>query len=448
MLYAFAIACGGNNGDNDSSDPVSIRGTERLSWDQAADSAQQLKALTFKIYVDGNSAPFEDTRCADTSAGGAFACSGKLPPMSPGRHTLELTAVRNGVESPRSPQLLVDVSATSSTLSTAPSAPETARLISGRVVCTASTSREECYDVRPIATGLEDVAAMAPTPDGRVLVVDGSRVVRVIERNIFLPDPALVLPDVNARIVGLAIDPQFERSHTVFVAWSEPDRDGSFVVNITRFREVAGTLGEGAVIVSGLALPDRALAPLAIGADGSVYVALPGAPGDRIAEREPFNGTLLRYERDGTTSRISLRASPVVSRGYTTPSGIALDAATGQIFFAGSVDDRLSAATLTLSPDHSTSAQPFAIPTPALSLYGRGPAMAIASVENGTSLLLAARSNVLLARLDEGKLSGFEHLRLDDGLSVTSAAAARDGWYLGTTSDSGQSEILHLRPTR
>ena len=450
MLCAFAASCGGAKSDNDnsSSDPVAVRGTERLSWEQAAETTQQLQALTFKIYVDGNSQPFADTRCADAPAGRTFVCSGKLPPMSPGRHTLEVTAVRDGVESPRSSQLVINVSTTSSTLSTTSSLPETARLTSSGVVCTESTPREKCYDVRSIATGLEDVTGLAPTPDGRVFVVERSRGVRVIERDTLLPDYALVPPNANARIAGLAIDTRFERSHLVFVAWSEPARDGRSVLNITRYREVAGTFGEDAVIVDGLALPDHASVPLAIDSDGLLYVALPGAPTDLVAEREPFNGRLLRYERDGTTSRINLRASPVVSLGYSKPSALALDLATSELFLAGAVDDRLSAATLTFQSDKQASVQPVAVTTPALNLNGGGPVLAIAAGEDGKRVLLAARSTVFLARLDEGKLSAFEPLRLDEGLSVVAAAWASNGWYLATTSDSGQSSVLSLRPAR
>jgi hypothetical protein len=80
-----------------------------------AASPQQLKALNYKIYVDGQAAQFDDTRCASTPTALGYACSGRLPSLSPGRHTIELRSVLNGQESPPSLDLLIDILPSSQT---------------------------------------------------------------------------------------------------------------------------------------------------------------------------------------------------------------------------------------------------------------------------------------------------------------------------------------------
>ena len=66
-----------------------ITGNERIGWQQQASSAAELSTFRYNIYVDNAANEIQDVSCA--AAGGAFACSGKLPSMSPGRHVLELS---------------------------------------------------------------------------------------------------------------------------------------------------------------------------------------------------------------------------------------------------------------------------------------------------------------------------------------------------------------------
>src|SRR4030095_5544696 len=56
-------ACGDDSNGNDRSEPVVLRGGERLAWDQAADSIGELSSLTFRLYVDGTEAPLSAARC-------------------------------------------------------------------------------------------------------------------------------------------------------------------------------------------------------------------------------------------------------------------------------------------------------------------------------------------------------------------------------------------------
>ena len=81
-----------------------ITGSERIGWQQQASSAAELSTFRYNIYVDNAANEIQEVSCA--AAGGAFACSGKLPSMSAGRHVLEIsTFVDSGT---RAEKLAID----------------------------------------------------------------------------------------------------------------------------------------------------------------------------------------------------------------------------------------------------------------------------------------------------------------------------------------------------
>jgi hypothetical protein len=114
----IAAACGRSDpgpqapSTRPSTTPVSVSGTERVTWDQDAYSAEELARYRFIGYVDDVPASLTDASCSTTPAGGKFPCSARLPPMSAGRHRLEIAAEeidgrqRRG---PKSGALLLDV---------------------------------------------------------------------------------------------------------------------------------------------------------------------------------------------------------------------------------------------------------------------------------------------------------------------------------------------------
>jgi len=345
------LAVSGCKDDGTVDNPIELRGGERLAWDQAGDSPQQIESLTFRLYVSGNPAALSDIRCAPLT-GAAYPCSGGLPPMSQGRHTLELTSVLHGVESTRSAPIAVNVTAGaaatsslagSSSQSVTPDivtsqagqvigpgpARDSAAALEGTVACFAGTP-PTCYRTQVLAAGLGEATNLVTTPDGRLLFVEGESRVRVIANDWLRPEPALVLPDGATRIVGLAIGYDFASSGSVFVAWTEVVR-GQSVLNVTRYRELQGVLAQGAVIVTGLPFAEGAVAPLAVDSAGHLYVALP-APGRQPL---PSAGLVLRFTRDGQTPRESNQESPIFGYGYSRPVGLVFDDAGARLWLTG-----------------------------------------------------------------------------------------------------------------
>jgi hypothetical protein len=108
LCFAAFTACDGRHETaTERAKPSAIKGGERLTWDQTADSVESLRAHTFRLYVDGKSSAFSDVRCNETHAGAGYECSGLLPKMTAGRHSLEIISVVDGVESPRSAPIIV-----------------------------------------------------------------------------------------------------------------------------------------------------------------------------------------------------------------------------------------------------------------------------------------------------------------------------------------------------
>ena len=91
-----------------------ITGRERIGWDQLAGDTAELATFRYAIYVDGARSEVADASCGGAAGAAGFACSGRLPALSPGAHTLELATFLAGTdaESARSAPLRVTVAPT------------------------------------------------------------------------------------------------------------------------------------------------------------------------------------------------------------------------------------------------------------------------------------------------------------------------------------------------
>ncbi|MGH9347961.1 MAG: PQQ-dependent sugar dehydrogenase [Vicinamibacterales bacterium] len=400
---------------------VQIRGGERLGWMQSASSLDVLRAHTFRLWVDGTSATLSDTRCGDAAGAQGYECSGRLPTLAPGRHVLEVTSVLNGQQSTRSAPLTVMM------LSAAQAqAPPVSELTGG-----ASGD----HDAPVLASGLGAISWLSTTPDGRVLFVEDRRAVRVIQDDVLLPQPAHVIDTAGGEIVGLAVDVEFERTRFVYLAATEAQRDGSYVLHISRFRDVGHTLGQRAIIVTGLPVPRDAVAPLGVDGDGFVYVAMPALELPRRRRSDAARGGfVLRFTRDGGVPPTNPQSSPIIAAGFARPSALAIDRAGRRVWVAGTDPSwRHSIASFSIDPlDAPRWAQP---PQPGLArgaeeLEGRASSLSIAwSIAGAPSVLdLVSRGVVHRATLAvDGTAASVRTLSAGALGAVTAIATDRDG---------------------
>lgn len=345
LMTLFAVAgCGGSAPPTPAPNPGggdSITGRERIGWDQQAGDAVQLATFKYAIYVDGTRNELASVSCAVTATASGFACSGPLPTLSAGAHTLELVAyiVDDGIlESARSSPLRVTVVASS-----APAA--TVEWEGGHIETTADGLR---LRLDKLAGGLEDPIDAAFAPDGRLFIAERTGRVRVVDREQLQPVDALTMDALENgdrdRVLSIAIDPDFPRTQFVFVVQTARTSAGQ-VFRLTRYRELQGTLAQRAILLEiGSASSAQPAAVLRFGPDGKLYLALDG---------HPANGRLLRLNVDGTMPRDQTGTTPALATGIQLPRGMGWDPRSGFLWIAdddGEAEGHLSGITTTNPP--------------------------------------------------------------------------------------------------
>jgi glucose/arabinose dehydrogenase len=296
-----------------------IRGTERLGWDQRAADTAELTAFKYAIYVDGVRSELGEVACGSSAGANGFACSGRLPPMSPGEHSLELATFivegGNMIESSRSAALRVNVTASTADASAQPLRPGDA----------GSTSDGVPLRLDVIFEGLEEPSDIAFAPDGRLFIAERSGRLRTVNQHARLQS----VSDVDGGLLAIALDPDFPSTRFIYVAQTEPgEKDGGGeTFTIARYRELNGALGERIVLLHGVgARRDRAAAALSIAPDGKLYVALDdGGTVEHAGDPSTLNGKLIRVNRDGTTPDDQAAGTPVQGAGYRSPRALGFD---------------------------------------------------------------------------------------------------------------------------
>jgi glucose/arabinose dehydrogenase len=308
-----------------------ITGSERIGWDQRAGDVVELAATSYVIYVDGVRTPLTEVTCGNSPTAAGFACSGRLPPMSAGAHTLQLAStVVDGspFESDRSAALNVTVRPlTAGDLRPPAGAEQRAASMTAGPIVTSSGIR---LHLETIAEGFDQPSDLAFMPDGRLLVAERGGTIRVVDRDpartpgaAAAGEPALSLDEAGTTLLALAVDPQFTRTRFVFALYAVPARSGEPSFTIARFRESGGTLADRAVVLDGV----RAGSPLPngslrFGPDGKLYAAFDdGGEARSRNDLAALNGKVVRLNPDGTTPRDQAAASPVYAEGYAAPAG-------------------------------------------------------------------------------------------------------------------------------
>jgi glucose/sorbosone dehydrogenase len=462
MVYAMALALATSVACDKKSEPSDPSGGSsvppvsagsRLGWTQTASTLLQAQSMGFRLYVDGSPVPLVGT-CTQGSTQGRYDCSGILPSMSPGRHTLEVASLLNGMESPRSAPLRINFSSLATSLPDsdassggASTAPQSS------AICLTTTAR--CHDDTAIASGFADVIGLSALPDGRLLFIEGGRRVRVIENKTLRSDPALSAP-AEATLAGLAVDSRFETTRFVYIAWSEAKSSGEHSLNITRYRELAGTLGEGAQIVTNLPFQADARAPLAVDSAGLLYVATPTQP-QRVGSDALGAGAILRFTRDGAVAAGSWRGSSIVAYGYPRPTGLVVDSALGALWLAGIDASRVGQMARVALQSEAVSRmtevgllESVAQPLPAQNAFE--PTLTALSPSGGdqqASVVVAADGQLLQGLINaRGTIDGLVPLATGQPLPLRAAAQSADGSLYVVAGENGQMSVLHLTDWR
>src|SRR5688572_3452244 len=183
----------------------------------------------------------------------------------------------------------------------------------------------DCFVVTEVARNLGEISSLAVANDGTVFAVEDGRRVLVLHAGAsltaFEAEPGTTLRDV-------ALDPQFDTTGRVFLSLLRPRDRSTSDVEVLRLRYLANALGEPATIVGGMAAPLDAQAPVAVGDDGLVYVALPA-----LNTRHPYSASVLAFDQDGRLP--AGQRSPVAAPGVDQPVDMAWDATNRSLWLAG-----------------------------------------------------------------------------------------------------------------
>ncbi|HBY98151.1 MAG TPA: glucose sorbosone dehydrogenase, partial [Chloroflexi bacterium] len=202
--------------------------------------------------------------------------------------------------------------------------------------------------VTAFARGLDQPVALAWAPDGRLFVAElvTGRVRVISPSGEVQAEPVAQFrvahpPGYSEHgLLGLALHPQFEANHLVYVFYSVPDANGRPVKQvIARFREADGqTVGEPEIVVDNLPVGPACChngGRIAFGPDGKLYATVGDTQQSALAQRsDDLAGNVLRYNDDGSVPDDGPFGvgNPVWAIGLRNPFGLAFDRKTGELF--------------------------------------------------------------------------------------------------------------------
>lgn len=273
---------------------IVVTGTERLGWDQSATSAIDLATISFIIYVDDVPFDVESADCNSRPPTLVFRCSSPLPPLTPGRHVVDVAALRNSIEfaSPRSTPINLLVM------------PSGAGAVAGKTrASTFITGDGIRLSASVVATGIEDATDLALIGRGRIAIAERGGRIRLYEPGTSSLSVAATLPDLDASAPGsglltIAANGKFDPEGAVYVVYTTATGG-----RLARFAADDRGFTARATLLDGLPLSrSHPHASLRIGPDQKLYLGLDdGGIASSVGDLGSLSGKVLRLNLDGTT---------------------------------------------------------------------------------------------------------------------------------------------------
>jgi glucose/arabinose dehydrogenase len=177
------------------------------------------------------------------------------------------------------------------------------------------------------------IASMAFTPDGRLFFSEkNTGDIRILKDDKVLEKPFAKISDsyvdVEQGLLGLVIDPLFEKNHFVYLYYTAIDNN-KIVNRLVRFTDANNTATDRTTILDNIPAVQgyHSGGALAFGSDDKLYIGVGDATNSVFAQNPSvLLGKVLRINRDGTIPDDNpYPNSPVYTRGHRNIYGIAFD---------------------------------------------------------------------------------------------------------------------------
>jgi glucose/arabinose dehydrogenase len=204
--------------------------------------------------------------------------------------------------------------------------------------------------------GVNVPVGLSFAPDGRLFFSETfDSKVRVAvpnaDRGRLLDQPfasLLTAKGAEAGMLGLALDPNFEENHWVYLYYSEADPNRKDRVplrnRVVRFTERDNVGTDMTVILDDIAISRQGVhngGILAFGHDGTLYVTVGNAQErSNSQDMKSLNGKVLRINPDGSVpSDNPFPGSPIFALGFRNPFGLTIQPDTGAVFVTDNSGD-------------------------------------------------------------------------------------------------------------
>ncbi|MEM3064700.1 MAG: PQQ-dependent sugar dehydrogenase [Candidatus Nitrosotenuis sp.] len=194
------------------------------------------------------------------------------------------------------------------------------------------------FKVETVAEGLEVPWSIAFAPDGRIFVTERVGKLRVIEDGLLREEPMAILNvgRVEGGLLGIALDPDFEKNHYTYLYYTYSDLLSTYN-RVSRFVEKDNKLSDETILIDkipGAAIHDGGR--IRFGPDSKLYITTGDAANANLAQDiNSLAGKILRINPDGTIpSDNPFPDSPVYSYGHRNPQGLDWDPKTGKLVAA------------------------------------------------------------------------------------------------------------------
>ncbi|MEP7311907.1 MAG: PQQ-dependent sugar dehydrogenase [Pseudomonadota bacterium] len=210
------------------------------------------------------------------------------------------------------------------------------------------TAEQHKIRLSVVTRGLSHPWAIAFLPNGDMLVTERGGRLRLVRGGVLDPRPIAGLPmvrtDGNGGLMDVALHPQFERNHLVYLTYTKPVGNGMGAPSLARGR----LEGHALVDVRDLLVPDSYAGNaglngrVAFGPDGKVYMSTGGRSEGDVAnvaqDPKSLRGKVLRLNDDGSVpadnpfvGRAGYRPE-IYTLGHRNTLGLIAHPATGQMW--------------------------------------------------------------------------------------------------------------------